>query len=32
MMIRFLKSRIASRGEVAQQLSLGRLEFDPCFP
>ena len=27
-MIRFLKSRIARRGVAAQQMSLGRLEFD----
>ncbi len=31
MVIRFLKNRIALRCEDAQQLSLGRLEFDLCF-
>jgi hypothetical protein len=32
MVIRFLKNRMASHDEAAQQPSLGRLEFDPCFP
>jgi len=32
MVVRFLMNRIASHAEAAQQLSLGRLEFDFCFP